>query len=96
MLKSNLAYYWVADGEVANRNITLQYAEDGLTIGRVDFVDNFLIVFMKLAKTEDEKKHWKEIYLAYRDEIKTYYSKFFPKCTDVQDYEKFNKEIEKE
>ncbi len=94
IVKSNLSYYWVAANKIDNKEIALQYAKEGLKTGKIAYVDNFLYIFMKLAKTREEKLHWKEIYLAYKNEVVDYHKKLHLKNSSLQrDYENFFREI---
>jgi len=88
--RSNLAYYYAADNRTEKTGLTMNYAEEGLILGRdfgdIDMIDNFLFVFMKWGASKEQKYKWIQTYENFEERLGAY-----KKLTleELQEYKKF-------
>ena len=96
-VKSNLAYYYVVDNRTEKEGISLQYAEEGLELGKqlndINKIDNFLYVFKEFGKDREAKRKWKEVYENYKKELNQY-DKL--SSEEREEYEAYLKKINEE
>ncbi len=72
--KSNLAYYYVDAGKTDKTGLAIEYAKEGLQIGRkiddIEYIDNYLFVIMNYDHMQNERSIWTKTYEVYKDRLK--------------------------